>query len=159
MCDSKQEPFNNSAWLNPFPGLMHRFFLFYRIVSEAFKERPRPRKPDYLRESFDLTKITMATNLPQRAPSTRVSTEGDDETKPRSSPPMPSHQTRSNIHPRQRTPWEESIVFPFSSGEESFHGPEGSRGTGKMPHVPLISVVYFFHFFIPRMRILMPSIF
>jgi len=100
-----------------------------RIVSEAFKERPRPRKPDYLRESFDLTKITMATNLPQRAPSTRVSTEGDDETKPRSSPPRPSHQTRSNIHPHQRTPWEESIVFPSSSGEESFHGAEGSRGT------------------------------
>lgn len=101
----------------------------------------------------------MATNLPQRAPSTRVSTEGDDETKPRSSPPRPSHQTRSNIHPHQRTPWEESIVFPSSSGEESFHGAEGSRGTGKMPHVPLICVVYSFHFFFLRMRILMPSVF
>ncbi|XP_020629164.1 protein SFI1 homolog [Orbicella faveolata] len=102
----------------------------HRIASEGFKERPRPRKPDYLRESFDFTQISIATNVSPRVPSTRVTDQvDDDETKPRSSPPRPSYQMRSNIHPHQRNPRDESIVFPSSSGEESFPGAERSKQT------------------------------
>ena len=106
------------------------FSIFARIVSEGFKERPRPRKPDYLRESFDFTQVSIATNVSPRVPSTRVTEQDeDDETKPRSSPPRPSYQMRSNIHPHQRNPREESIVFPSSSGEDSFPCAEGSKQT------------------------------
>ena len=114
---------------SPFNGLFP-LSIFARIASEGFKERPRPRKPDYLRESYDFTQISVATNASPRVPSTRVTEqEDDDETKPRSSPPRPSDQMRSNIHPHQRNPREESIVFPSSSGEESFPGAEGSKQT------------------------------
>ena len=67
-----------------------------------FKERPRPRKPDNLRESFDVTQITIETNLPPSASSTYVTTKVDDETKPRPTVPRPYYQTRNNIHPHQR---------------------------------------------------------
>lgn len=113
-----------------FSNGLFSFSFFARIASEGFKERPRPRKPDYLRESFDFSKISIATNISPRAPSTRVTEqEDDDETKPRSSPPRPSYQMRSNIHPYQRNLREESIVFPSSSGEESFPAAEGAKQT------------------------------
>ena len=116
-----------------FPSLLYPFLSGFTlsIVSEAFKERPRPRKPDYLRESFDVTQITTGKNLPPSAPSTRVTTKGDDETKPRPTQPQPCYQTRNNIHPHQRNPREESIVFPSSSGEESFNVAEAPKETGK----------------------------
>lgn len=104
-----------------------------RIISETFKERPAPRKPDYLRESFDLTQITMETNLPPSVQSTHVhvTARDDDETKPRPSLPVPYLQMRSNIHPHQRNPREESIVFPSSSCDETSslltEGPGESR--------------------------------
>lgn len=74
----------------------------------------------------------MATKPSPRVQSTRVTEEvEDDETKPRASPPRPSYQLRNNIHPHQRNPREESIVFPSSSGDESFPGAEGPKRTGK----------------------------
>lgn len=120
------------------------------IVSEAFKERPRPRKPEYLRESFDVTQITTEKNLLPSAPSTRVTTKDDDETKPRLTQPQPCYQTRNNIHPYQRNPREESIVFPSSSGEESFVVAEAPKETGKdtygkkPQHVLLLWGFFFF---------------
>ncbi|KAL9984075.1 hypothetical protein ACROYT_G006331 [Oculina patagonica] len=100
----------------------------HRIALEGFKERPRPRKPDYLRESFDLTQISTSKSVTPRVHSTRVTEQvEDDETKPRASPPRPSYQMGSNIHPNQRNPREESIVFPSSSGDESFLGAEGAE--------------------------------
>lgn len=115
-------------------------YWWYRIASETFKERPRPRKPDYLRESFDVAEISMSTNLFPRMSSVRVTArEEDDEAKPRTSPPRPTSQMRTIIHPCERKAGEESFVFPSSSGEESFYGREGSKRVrtderGKMPH-------------------------
>lgn len=127
----------------PFSNGLFPFSIFGRIASEGSKERPRPRKPDYLRESFDLTQMSIATNVSPRVPFTRVTEQEDvDETRPRSSPPRPSYQMRSNIHPHQRNPREESIVFPSSSGEESFLGAEGWKRTretvGKMLNLLLL---------------------
>lgn len=99
-----------------------------RIASEAFKERPKPRKPDYLRESFDLAEISMATSLYPRVSSARVTArEEEDEAKPRTSPPRPSYLRRTIIHPHEMKAGEESFMFPSSSGEESFSGREGSE--------------------------------
>lgn len=138
-----------------FPSLLYPFLsgLTLSIVSEAFKERPRPRKPEYLRESFDVTQITTEKNLLPSAPSTRVTTKDDDETKPRLTQPQPCYQTRNNIHPHQRNPREESIVFPSSSGEESFVVAEAPKETGKdtygkkPQHVLLLWVFFFLSFF------------
>ena len=106
----------------------------FRIVSDSLKERPRPRKPDYLRESFDLAQVTKAANVLPTAPPKPFSTMSDSETLPRLSPPRPCDQMRSNIHPHQRTPREESIVFPSSSGEESVLATEESRHTVRDAH-------------------------
>lgn len=130
----------------PFSNGLFLFSVFARIASEGFKERPRPRKPDYLRESFDFSQISSVRNVSPRVPSTRVTEqEDDDETKPRSSPPRPSNQMRSNIHPYQRNPREESIVFPSSSGEESFPGAEGAKQTretvGEILNVLLLTLL------------------
>ena len=46
----------------------------------------------------------------------------------------PCDQMRSNIHPHQRTPREESIVFPSSSGEESLLAILESRQTVRDTH-------------------------
>ena len=119
-----------------------------RIISETFKERPAPRKPDYLRESFDLTQITMETNLPPSVQSTHVhvTARDDDETKPRPSLPVPYLQMRSNIHPHQRNPREESIVFPSSSCDETSslltEGPEESRMDAYGKILYLLAVVF-----------------
>ena len=104
-------------------------FPLFRIVSDSLKERPRARKPDYLRESFDLAQLTKAANVPPTVPPKPFSTLSDSETLPRIFAPRPCDQMRSNIHPHQRTPREESIVFPSSSGEESVHATEESRHT------------------------------
>ena len=104
-------------------------FPLFRIVSDSLKERPRARKPDYLRESFDLAQLTKAANVPPTVPPKPFSTLSDSETLPRISAPRPCDQMRSSIHPHQRTPREESIVFPSSSGEESVHATEESRHT------------------------------
>ena len=101
----------------------------FRIVSDSLKERPRPRKPDYLRESFDLAQLIKAANVLPTAPPKPFSTMSDSETLPRLFPPRPCDQMRSNIHPHQRTSREESIVFPSSSGEESVFATEESRHT------------------------------
>ena len=106
----------------------------FRIVSDSLKERPRPRKPDYLRESFDLAQLTKAANVLPTVPPKPFSTMSDSETLPRLSPPRPCDQMRSNIHPHQRTPREESIVFPSSSGEESVLATEESRHTVRDAH-------------------------
>lgn len=119
------------------------FTILRRIASEGFRERPRPRKPEYLRESFDFNQVSIATNVSPRVSSTRATKqEEDDETKPRSSPPRPSYQMRSNIHPHQRNPREESIVFPSSSGDESFPGSKQARETvGKMQNLLMIMLL------------------
>ena len=119
-------------------------------MSDTFKERPAPRKPDYLRESFDLTQITMETNLPPSVQSSRVhvTARDDDDTKPRPSLPVPYLQMRSNVHPHQRNPREESIVFPSSSGDETSslfaEGPGESKmdAHGKILHLLLPAVVF-----------------
>ena len=59
----------------------------FRIVSDSLKERPRPRKPDYLRESFDLAQLTKAANVLPTAPPKPFSTMSDSETLPRLSHP------------------------------------------------------------------------
>ena len=99
----------------------------FRIVSDSLKERPRPRKPDYLRESFDLAQLTKAANVLPTAPPKPFSTMSDSETLPRLSPPCPCDQMRSNIHPHQRTPREESIVFPSSSASSSVRDADGQN--------------------------------
>lgn len=82
----------------------------------------------------------MSTNLFPRMSSVRVTArEEDDEAKPRTSPPRPTSQMRTIIHPCERKAGEESFVFPSSSGEESFYGREGSKRVrtderGKTPH-------------------------
>ena len=116
--------------LKCFKQILTQLSSLFRIVSDSSKERPRPRKPDYLRESFDLAQLTKAANVPPKP----FSTMNDSETLPRLSPPRPCDQMRSNIHPHQRTPREESIAFPSSSGEESVLATEESRHTVRDAH-------------------------
>ena len=49
----------------------------FRIVSVSLKGRPRPRKPDYLRESFDLAQLTRAANVLPTVPPKPFSTMND----------------------------------------------------------------------------------
>ncbi|XP_048585593.1 protein SFI1 homolog isoform X2 [Nematostella vectensis] len=89
---------------------------------DLFRTRPRPRVPDYLRESYDLPSITIETDK-RPIPAVNTSETPRDpndkqEDIPRSSPPRPSPRPQLATSPSR----EESIVFPPSSeGEgESF---------------------------------------
>lgn len=110
-----------SCPINPVPSTQPAAYSVAvdRIISEAFKERPPPRKPDYLRESFDLSKMAIASSQTHSAQNTLGTTVEEDDTKPRPPPPLPCYQSGSNVHPHQRNPREESFVFPSSSGDES----------------------------------------
>ena len=57
----------------------------------------------------------------------------------------PCDQMRSNIHRHQRTPREESIVFPSSSGEESLLAILESRQTVRDTQVRIFKCCLFSH--------------
>ncbi|XP_029212912.2 protein SFI1 homolog [Acropora millepora] len=116
--------------MNPVPSVQPAAYsVVDRIISEAFKERPPPRKPDYLSESFDLSKIATNSHQTPSVLNTLTSTVEDNEGKPRLSHPLPSDRLERNVHPNQRNLREGSFVFPSSSGEESSVAAEGTRGT------------------------------
>ena len=74
-----------------------------------------PRKPEYLRDSYDLNQLI-------GSPSSKDSSghgESKDESQPRIPAPKPRLQSRMQIHPIGRSRIDGSVDFPASSEDES----------------------------------------
>ena len=89
--------------------------LLQTIPSVNKEQRLQPRKPDYLRDSFDLTSLVEASaNGEARQPETSK----DDESRPRDDLPEPTEQSRLQRHPLNRVADERSIDFGVSSEDD-----------------------------------------
>ena len=99
--------------------------------------RPQPRKPDYLRESFDLKKLLELSEAGKNVDITNRNAFDnvmEEEHLPRDLAPVPEKQIGSSEHPLKRKPRDNSMMFLASS--------EGEDGTLKTKKVPFIHFIF-----------------
>ena len=77
-------------------------------------QRLQPRKPDYLRDSFDLSELIG----PVASGGKQALDASTDESQPRHVPPEPAAQTRLQKHPLHRSIAENSLEFGASSEDD-----------------------------------------
>eukprot|EP00794_Sanderia_malayensis_P005687 gene5687-6388_t len=108
------------------PNLIERDIDLMTIPVGSAVDRPMPRKPDYLRDSYDLNLLlgsTMTTgdiHVDNTTQQQQQDQSMPDDSLPRiNTAPQPQLQTRMQMHPLNRSKRNGSIDFPVSSEDDA----------------------------------------